>query len=137
MARPKRASGIAVAFWLLAAAWLCANLQPPTVRSVFSWIVEGTNFSHQQRLTLEVAKLLGGERPVRMIAKSTSAPKPAPKLPALPETPFKKLEVPLARYVGVAIIPLGLEKYVEAERVVRDRERSAPPHEPPRREAMS
>lgn len=137
MARPKAGLRLAVAFWLLAAAWLCANIRSGTVSGLITWIEESSKFSHQRRLTLEVAMLLGGEKPAEAVAKADPAPKPAPNESAVQEGPFKKLEVPLARNAGLSATPISSRTYGVNDCDVRDRARAAPPHDPPRRVAVS
>lgn len=122
----------ACAFVLLALGWACANVRPGTVVAVLDWVQASARFSHQQRLTLEVATLLGEMRRDAQVAKAETMPKPASKTPAVGETMFKKLEVPLAREVSVAASGDLSVEYGVAERVMRGEGRAAPPHGPPR-----
>ncbi len=132
-----RASGVAVAFWILAIAWLCANLQPATMRSVLTWIGDSAKFSHQQRLTVDVAELLAGEKPMPVVAKTTPASKPAPAQPVLAEVAFKKIEMLLAGSVVVPPVLVRELDYLVTGYDARPRLRPAPPYEPPRDEAIS
>jgi hypothetical protein len=81
-------------FWLLIAAWVCANSPQAATYAVLTWLAEARSFAHQQRLTVEVAFLLAGEKaPERVTRTETSAPaRPPPAVPS--EAVLKKL--PLA-----------------------------------------
>lgn len=127
----------ACAFVLLALGWACANLRPGTIGAVLDWAQASAQFSHQQRLTLQVATLLAGTPREAQVAKADPAPRPAPKTPAVGETLFKKLEVPLAREVAVAAREEMDANYRATECVVRGEGRAAPPHGPPRAERVS
>lgn len=48
-------------FWLLMVAWVCANVPQTALFATFAWLADARHFNHQQRVTLEVARLLGGE----------------------------------------------------------------------------
>ena len=71
-------------FWLLIAAWVSANSPQAATYAVLAWLADARSFSHQHRLTLDVAHLLAGEKvPKRMINKdelidSTNAAKLLP-----------------------------------------------------------
>jgi hypothetical protein len=74
-------------FWLLVAAWICANCPQPGLYAVVSWFAEARTFSHQQRLTVQVAVLLGSDqaaaKPPPVVAAADSvAPPAAPLCPA-------------------------------------------------------
>ena len=57
-------------FWLLIAAWVCANSPQAATYAVLSWMAEAGSFSHQKQLSREVAFLLAGEKaPVEMDAR--------------------------------------------------------------------
>jgi len=122
----------ACAFVLLALGWACANVRPGTVAAVLDWVQASARFSHQQRLTLEVATLLGETPREARVARADPASEPAPKTPAVGETMFKKLEVPLAREVAVAAREDRAAGYRAMQCAVRGEERAAPPHGPPR-----
>lgn len=64
-ARPRLAR---LPFWLLVAAWLCANGPQAAVYATVAWLVEARSFSHQHDLTRSVAHLLKGERAAGRVA---------------------------------------------------------------------
>ena len=88
-------------FWLLIAAWVCANAPQAALYAGLTWLAEARSFSHQQRLTAEVAYLLGGDaaRPDRtatVAAARTDAPAKAPTaVPA--DAVLKKIVLALER----------------------------------------
>jgi hypothetical protein len=49
-------------FWLLIAAWVCANSPQAATYAVLDWVASARHFSHQQQLAREVAHLLAGEK---------------------------------------------------------------------------
>lgn len=90
-------------FWLLLAAWFCANSPQAATYALLGWVAEARSFSHQQRLTTEVAFLLGGEkaaaRETAVAATAHSVPEKTP--PLIPtEAVLKKL--PLYAAEGLA-----------------------------------
>ena len=48
-------------FWLLIAAWLCANTPQAASWHVLLWVKQAQHFSHQQNLRSEVAALMSGQ----------------------------------------------------------------------------
>jgi len=92
-------------FWLLIAAWVCANAPQAALYAGLAWLAEARSFSHQQRLTVEVAYLLGGdaarpEQTAKVAAARTEAPAKAPA--AVPvDAVLKKIVLALERGVEV------------------------------------
>ncbi len=119
-------------FWLLLVAWFCANSPQAASYRLIAWMGEARHFSHQQRLTLEVATALGGEQARAAFAAVKAAPeKPfAPSIPA--EATLKKIE--LAVQATNELLPPAVRVLVRTERAspVPDSVRAAPPSEPPR-----
>lgn len=135
--RRQRRIPLAGAFWLLALAWLCANLRPATVTASLDWLAGSKRFSHQQRLTARVATLLAGDSttaaaPATTVARTTPPEPTPPRPPAAPETPFKKLEVPLAREITRLAPPSAFTLAGVVDFSLHGRDRAAPPHGPPR-----
>ncbi|HVS51641.1 MAG TPA: hypothetical protein VHD62_04740 [Opitutaceae bacterium] len=99
---PRRPPPARWPFWLLLAAWFCANSPQPAVYAAMGWLMEARHFSHQRALTLEVARLLSAapaETP--RVARAETKPAVPPALPA--DAVLKKRElacVPLSRSDG-------------------------------------
>ena len=93
-ARTRHRSSAQWPFWLLLAAWVCANSPQVAVHGVLGWLAEARNFSHQHRLTADVATLLGGEpSPAKTVTATTNSQPnlPPPALPA--DLVFKRLDL--------------------------------------------
>jgi len=90
--RPRDRSTALWPFWLLIAAWFCANVPPTTTLHACAWLKGAGHFSHQQELRLSVAALLSGHAPEedpRFAAVPVPPPDSLP--PALPaESGMKK-----------------------------------------------
>jgi hypothetical protein len=119
-------------FWLLLAAWVCANSPQIAIFAVLTWLDAGRDFSHQQRLTQQVAYVLGGEKMPGMavgVAKQASA-RP---LPPLPSDAFAK-KIPLSVERAVEFLPPALraDRRELAELAGLEVLRAPPPHGPPR-----
>ena len=73
-------------FWLLLAAWLCANTPAIAVCAALAWLGEARHFAHEQRLVTDVAFVLTGHdapgRGLLAAAKQVSVPAPLPPVPA-------------------------------------------------------
>jgi len=88
-------------FWLLIAAWVCANAPQAALYAGLAWLAEARSFTHQQRLTVEVAYLLGGDatrtaEAAKVAATRTDAPAKAPTaVPA--DAVLKKIVLALGR----------------------------------------
>ncbi len=119
-------------FWLLIAAWICANSPQAATYAVITWIGEARHFTHQQRLTAEVAQVLTGAKVLEAPAVTVGEPvRPfAPPVPV--EATLKKIE--LSTEGTVELSPLAARKKVRVVRatVWPERRREAPPCEPPR-----
>lgn len=119
-------------FWLLLAAWVCANSPQAATYALLAWLGEARHFSHQQRLTAEVASLLAGERAPGPGVAMTDAPAkpPAPPLPA--EAVLKKLDLAVERTVGPQFRQAAGKICGASGWTMPDPRRAPPPHEPPR-----
>lgn len=119
-------------FWLLLLAWMCANSPQAAVYATLSWLAEARHFSHQHRLTLAVAELLGGSAssaPVVAVAPA-DAPVKAPPVP--PEAVLKKLHLAIERRTDFLPTAPQSDAYPATVCQVPDRRRAPPPHGPPR-----
>ncbi len=119
-------------FWLLLAAWVCANTPPIAMCALLVWLGEARHFSHQQRLTAEVAELLTGQRSPGVLAAAQQAAAPAP-LPPLPaEQAQKKCDLAIERATGVRRPVVDENDFVMRVLAWPEARREPPPHEPPR-----
>ena len=126
-------------FWLLIAAWVCANTPAIAVFTLLAWLGEARHFSHQQRLVTDVAFVLtGNEAPgLGLMVAVKNTPKRA-ALPAVPtEIESKKLDLAVERTVEVRP-PIARENsFLMGALVGPEALREPPPHQPPRISAMS
>lgn len=97
-------------FWLLIAAWVCANSPQAATYAVLTWLAEARSFTHQQRLAVEVAFLLSGEKtPERISAAATAtAAKLPPAVPA--DAVLKKLPLALECTAESPVAPTAPEQ---------------------------
>lgn len=119
-------------FWLLLVAWVCANSPQIAIFTALTWLDGGRDFSHQQRLTQQVAFLLGGETAPGIVAKVVEEA-PAQPLPPLPPDAFaKKIQLSVERVAEFLppALRAGYREVAELECV--DELRAPPPHGPPR-----
>jgi hypothetical protein len=117
---------------VLVLAWVCANCPPTLICTAVVWLGEARSFTHQQRLTSEVAHLLVGEKPHSLLAHVPSLPL-APAKSALPPPPaLKKIELAaedtLSWIAPPAPDPLSAPSDLDAASALR----APPPHDPPR-----
>lgn len=119
-------------FWLLIVAWFCANSPQSATFALLTWVDTARHFSHQQKLTHDVAYLLAGQESPATLAVPVEnhRPEPPPAIP--PEATLKKLVLALERTIDrVPTVPRGsVARTRSAEPVELLAE--APPHEPPR-----
>lgn len=119
-------------FWLLLVAWACANSPQIALYAVLTWAGEARHFTHQQRLTAEVAHVLTGQPTPSLLAAMKEAP-PRPFAPVVPaEATLKKIELALERTTDVLPPESGQRTYLSRAASLPDSRREAPPHEPPR-----
>ncbi|MEO7597453.1 MAG: hypothetical protein ABIV50_00870 [Opitutus sp.] len=119
-------------FWLLLAAWFCANIPQGVSYVTAVWVGEGRTFSHQQRLETEVAKLLDGEETSPLFASVPDGPA-APGNTAIPvEQSLKKFELALESEPDALTATSSVVVLIDAPRDACGLGRAAPPVEPPR-----
>lgn len=122
-------------FWLLLAAWVCANSPQAATYALFAWIAEARSFSHQQRLSSDVVALLGGEAaaPAEASRAAAAAPSPVEPLPAVPPDAVLK-KFPLACEPVAEFLPpvLRADRPADDPRGIPGTLRAPPPHGPPR-----
>lgn len=117
---------------MLIAAWVCANTPQIAIIGLVVWIGEARTFSHQERLSLQVARLLTGERDTTTVKAAQSLPAHSP-LPVIPTDIFaKKLDLALEQTSEVLPRALRLHARVAEQFPLPGSFRAAPPHEPPR-----
>ena len=123
-------------FWLLLGAWFCANCPQVAIFTALTWLTESRSFTHQQRLTLDVAHVLGGEKPSRPIAEAVARAQeriPANPLPPVSgDTVLKKIQLSLERTVDLLPPALRASHPIIVTLTCIDTLRVRPPHEPPR-----
>lgn len=123
-------------FWLLLAAWFCASVPQGAMFTALAWMAEARAFTHQQRLTVDVAHLLVGEKPASPIADAVARAQervpPKPTAPNPADIGAKKIELALEATCEVlpALLRAGHPNEV-AWRCPESR-RVEPPHGPPR-----
>lgn len=119
-------------FWLLLAAWFCANCPSGTVYRVASWIDEARSFSHQGTLTRDVAFLLGGETTPERFAVPDDVTSKQPPRPEADVELGKKIEIELERTIEARRPETRDSAWSPATILVRQNDQPAPPHGPPR-----
>jgi hypothetical protein len=122
-------------FWLLIVAWVCANSPQSATYAVLTWLAEARHFSHQHRLTTEVAFLLVGEKPTSTTAAFAAAPQTPAKSfpPAIPaDAVLKKIDLAVP---PTSELPFPVARSFAHDRITilpPDALTAPPPHEPPR-----
>lgn len=117
-------------FWLLIAAWVCANVPATVMTGSLRWVGGAGHFSHSSQLKQSVAALLAGETAIRAEPVNDS-PRPLPVLPSVERT-VKKFHLAVApgspvlvgEFVPMARPVAALQPAVAPPRDV--------PHPPPR-----
>jgi hypothetical protein len=121
-------------FWLLLAAWVCANAPAIAVCAALTWLGEARHFSHQQRLVTDVAFVLTGHQApglgVMAAVKDVTLPKPLPATPAGVE--LKKIDLTIERIVEMRRPATNENDFVVQPQAWPKARREAPPREPPR-----
>ena len=123
-------------FWLLIAAWVCANSPQAATYAVLTWLAEARSFSHQKQLTFDVAHLLAGEKSPSHHAVGAVAgneDQPAPPLSPIPDAAvLKKLDLS-SETAGILPRPVVARVRRNSAGDWRgDTLRAPPPHGPPR-----
>jgi hypothetical protein len=127
-------------FWLLIAAWVCANSPQVAIVAVLAWLTEARTFSHQRELTREVAHLLSGEeaksrvaeRLGRMWTRNATEDETPQRAPLAPPVVLKRIDLADEAQVAVAtpVVQGNFGHAVESWAALT--RRAAPPHGPPR-----
>ena len=118
--------------WLLIAAWGCANSPQAATYAVLTWFGEARHFTHQQRLTAELAHMLTGETAPGLLAALKDAPT-RPFAPTVPtDATLKKIELAVERTAEVLSPAVREGMRVARAMALPETGRAAPPHEPPR-----
>jgi hypothetical protein len=96
-------------FWLLLAAWFCANTPQAVTYDLMVWAKGSRHFSHQDRLKADVARLLaGGTAPVALRAARPAPAQPS-SCPIPAEAVLKKPDLSA---------PLAVDSFVPASRAL-------------------
>jgi hypothetical protein len=123
-------------FWLLLGAWFCANTPQVAIFTALTWMAEGRSFTHQQRLTADVARILGGEKPTSPIAEKVARAQeqlPAKSKPVAPDGfLLKKITLSLEKTTELLPVALRADRHQEVAWLCPEPRRGAPPHGPPR-----
>ena len=124
-------------FWLLIAAWFCANIPQIAIVGTVSWFANARHFSHQQRLHAEVASFLSGKKAAPVVAETKSVPA-KPFLPAIPiDGLLKKTELAMQSTSEFLPPAVQISARLECAIFIPDSRRASPPHEPPRARFVS
>jgi hypothetical protein len=85
-------------FWLLLAAWFCANSPQSITYELIVWAGKSRHFSHQERLKEDVARLLAGRAAPIALVSARRLPERPFSAPIPAEAVIKKIELgaPLA-----------------------------------------
>lgn len=128
----RRTQSVRWPFWLLIAAWMCANTPQVAVYTGLAWLAEARSFSHQHRLSTDVAFVLAGKPTPQRIARAVKSAPLRPVAPVPAEAVVKK--IPLACESVAEVLPPALRASRPAEIawVFPVSLRAPPPHGPPR-----
>jgi len=100
---PKKRTPARWPFWLLVAAWFCANAPQRLTFEWAAWMANGRHFSHQERLRADVVALLGGKKTNPLVALAKSGPVQLPMTPAPVTDSLKKIDL----YAAERAAPIG------------------------------
>lgn len=113
---PIRTPLLRLPFWLLIAAWLCANTPQVAAWHLIVWVKNAQHFSHQAQLQVEVASLLCGKpvaKPVALASATHTGRAPAPLAPV--DFTVKKILLLLVAGGGVSPPVLISPDWAEAD----------------------
>ena len=123
-------------FWLLLVAWFCANFPQGSTYAV-AWLAEARSFSHQQRLTADVARVLVGEETPALLVGLKNPPS-QPAKPSLPPGPtVKKVELALEESIYSVTKDRAVTIVAVTVPCLESMWRTTPPYEPPRATVVS
>ena len=137
--RSRKPAGARWPFWLLIVAWVCANSPQVAAYALLTWIGEARSFSHQQRLTAEVAHVLTGTKAAERISwtKNTEATE-RPFAPLVPvEATLKKIQLAVEETADLLPPDARAQRRIAGSEARREAWLDAPPHEPPRPRGVS
>ncbi len=80
-------------FWLLVAAWCCANTPQAATFELILWLKGAAYFSHQADLKVEVALILnGGSKTAHLTASQSVRETPPPAVPIAKTVTIKRVD---------------------------------------------
>ena len=127
-------------FWVLLAAWTCANTPQIAVYAVVTWIVEARSFSHQYELTRSVAHILKKESsPSRVgyLLRKAANDRPSQPLPPIPDDAvLRKVQLAIQLSDGLSERVSVPRRFAMGETSIQERVRPEPLHGPPRAGAV-
>lgn len=130
--RARTHSPAAWPLWLLVLAWICANSPHTATFAVIKWVEHGRTFSHQQRLTSDLARLLGHQEMPANEPTLAQAPKSPSKPATLAEAVLTKIELALEQTASFTTPPDLHSRWRIEAASFRGLGRLRPAHEPPR-----
>jgi hypothetical protein len=103
-------------FWVLLAAWFCANSPQEITFNLIVWAKGAQHFSHQERLREDVSMLLTG----KLSSVAFHAAKSAPCSASVPSLPSENLVKRLDLYISHKgeYLVLNAVKFLRSERFV-------------------
>jgi hypothetical protein len=123
-------------FWLLLGAWFCANTPQGAIFTALTWMAEARSFTHQQRLSADVARILGGEKATSPIAEKVASAQKQTPAKSQPVAPagflLKKIELSLEMTTELLPVALRASRQQDVGWLCPEPRRGAPPHGPPR-----
>ncbi len=141
MRRSARTTSARWPFWLLIAAWVCANSPQIAMYTVLAWIADARTFSHQHQLTTEVAHVLAGEKTGSRLVMMAAAAAPDDHdraQPAIPESAvLKKIDLASEKQREVTRPSEVAQRRPRTGGWRGDALRAPPPHGPPRDSGVS
>jgi hypothetical protein len=120
-------------FWLLVAAWWCANTPQAATFELILWMKGAADFSHQAQLHAEVAALLnGGPQVTRVQGRPSLGETPVPAVPVLKALAIKRVNLCLQEESMACARPMAAETLRWSHDRVPERRASPPRLRPPR-----
>jgi hypothetical protein len=120
-------------FWLLIAAWVCANTPQDAAFHLIVWVKNARHFSHQAQLHSEVASILSGkpaDAPVSLATATGAEKSPPPVAPA--DFAVKKILLSLVVEHLAVSPPSSVETWTAICLRSRPAHVADVPHPPPR-----
>jgi hypothetical protein len=121
-------------FFLLVAAWFCANSPQSVAINILEWAKGARHFSHQLQLKSEVLSLLAGKyTPAVLMAAQAPSKAPTP-VPISNEATIKKIDLSAPRQADGLLGSPGSCNFAVYGDLVPKCERAEPAFLPPRSE---